>query len=224
LRHGAGQTASRLRMTDQLEFLWGELWTTAASNKPERQWWRRGSGGVDAAQQAGKYQADDLRMAPVHAVAADAGDAGNATAVLADDESCASPRIQASGGRVARHGHFRWLFAEARTVSRSTQVEMDSLDGGGRSAADVSRVAGFRHHGDESRRDFFRSHGGAHDGPAAGAGAKSSRLGAASGAGALGAAGDMGSAAGPHRVEWASVADRGIWFDRPGTRATRHSV
>jgi hypothetical protein len=41
---------------------------------------------------------------------------------------------------------------------------------------------------------------------------------------ALGAAGAMGSAAAPHRVEWASVADRGIWFDRPGTRATRHSV
>jgi phosphoglycerate dehydrogenase-like enzyme len=39
-----------------------------------------------------------------------------------------------------------------------------------------------------------------------------------------GAAGDMGSAAAPHRVEWAGVADRGIRFDRPGTRATRHSA
>ena len=167
-----------LRMTDRRDFFVRRTLHGGRVTKLELQWWRSGSGGGDAAQQAGKYEADDLRMAPVHAVAAYAGDAGNATAVLADDESCASPRIQASGGRVARHGHFRWLFAAARTVSRCTQVEMDSLDSGGRSAADVSRVAGFRHRGDESQRDFFRSHGGAHDGAAAGAGAKSSRLGA----------------------------------------------
>jgi phosphoglycerate dehydrogenase-like enzyme len=51
-------------------------------------------------------------------------------------------------------------------------------------AAHVSRVARFRHCGDEPQRTFFRSDGGAHHGAAAGA--EFSRLGAASGAFTLG--------------------------------------
>ncbi len=134
------------------------------------------------------------------------------------------PEYKHLSGGVAGHGHFRGLFAEAGAISRRAETEMDSFDGGGRSAADVSRVARFRHRGDESQRDFFHSHGGTHDGVAAGPGAKFSRLGAPSGSFALGAARDLGSAAAPNGVEWATPADRRIRVNRQGTGAARKCI
>jgi phosphoglycerate dehydrogenase-like enzyme len=164
-------------------------------------------------------------MAPVHAVAADAGDAGNATAVLGgDDESCASPRIQHLAEELPDTDIFvgyslrpeqlvdahrlKWIHSTAAGVAQLMYPELRD------SGIVVTNPSGIfsvplAEHTMGLLLALVRNLPDSVP---------------ASGAGALGAAGDMGSAAAPYRVEWASVADRGIWFDRPGTRATRHSV
>jgi len=71
-----------------------------------------------------------------------------------------------------RHGYFCGYSLRAEQLKEGKKLEVDSFDGGGRGAIDVSGVAGFRDHGDEPEWNFLRADGGAHHGIAAGAGAE----------------------------------------------------
>src|SRR6266404_4852286 len=91
---------------------------------------------------------------------------------VAGDARFAFAELRQIGGGAAGHGYFCGLFAASGTIEGREEAEVDSFDGGGRGAIDVSGVAGFRDHGDEPEWNFLRADGGAHHGIAAGTGAE----------------------------------------------------
>src|SRR5260370_17688695 len=93
---------------------------------------------------------------------------------------------------------------------------MDPFDSGGRGAIDVPGAARLRNRGDQPERDFFRAHGGAHDGTAARTGKEFSRFRAGTGPCAMVATGDLGQAAAFDGAEWESAADCRIRLHRQG--------
>src|SRR5713226_153153 len=112
-------------------------------------------------------------------MAAETGDGGGDSKALGGD---------------AGYGYFCWIFAAPGAVEGREEAEMDSLDGSGRGAINVSGAAGIGNHGHEPQRNFFRADGRAHHGFASFAGAKFSRLSARTRPRAMVAAGDLGQA------------------------------
>src|SRR4029077_7547964 len=81
---------------------------------------------------------------------------------------------------VAGYAYFRGLLASCGAAPTCSRAPMDSFDRGGCIPVNVSGIAAVGRCSDPPRRNFFRSHGRAHDGPVAGACAKFSGLGALS--------------------------------------------
>src|SRR5260370_36835223 len=128
-------------------------------------------------------------------MATKASDGGGDSKALAGDARCAFAELRPAGGGTAGHGYFCGVLAARGAIEGREEAEVDSLDRDGRGAIDVSGVAGFRNHGDEPQRDFFRADAGGHHGVAAGAGAEFSGLGARAGPITMGDAEDLGTAA-----------------------------
>src|SRR2546430_14447630 len=123
-------------------------------------------------------------------MAAEAGDGGGHSNAVAGNVRFALAELRPVGGGAAGHGYFCRVLAARRAIEGREEAEVDSLDGGGGGAIDVSGVAGFRDHGDEAQWNFLRADGGALDRIAVGAGADFSLFGAWAGAGTIGSAGD----------------------------------
>src|SRR5260370_1813963 len=157
-------------------------------------------------------------------MAAEAGDGGSHSEAVAGNAWLAFVELRPLGGGTAGHGYFCRILAAPRAIEGGEEAEMDSLNGGRRGAIDVPRAAGFRNHGDEPQRDFFRADGGAHYGTAACAGAGFCRFRALARPRAMGAAGNLGPAAAFDRTERESVADCRVWVDRQGSGEAGKSV
>src|SRR5882672_8686989 len=134
-------------------------------------------------------------MAPVYGVAAEAGDCGGDSKAVVGNAGLAFAELRRVAKGIAGHGYFCGLLAAGGTIEGRQKIEVDPFDGGRRGAIDVPGAARFRNPSDESERNIFGAHGGAHDGLAAGAGAELSGLGAVPGSRALVATRIVGQAA-----------------------------
>jgi len=110
-----------------------------------------------------------LCMAPVYGVAPKAGDGGGDSKAVAGDAGLAFAELRRATKGIAGHGYFCGLLAASGTIEGRQKIEVDPFDGDWRGAIDVPGAAGLRNPRDESKRNIFGAHGGAHDGLAAGA-------------------------------------------------------